>query len=375
MRRSVQCSVDAVNSDGDTSRGVEGGGSAVGTGLVLVRLGLLSTAPRFGWLLDASRRAARRLAAGSESHGSGPPGRDETVQGPETQDQSALVCARQASGEKGPCPVRPLTHALFLCRLQTSSSPPPPPPSSLPARQARQQGRPQTLSFTPSMLCYAPCKICSANSHQDEEIHSAQHRLASRERRGTRSRLSFLAHNLAGWHVERARGSGSCAGRQPVIHPELTRRRPGGLPDVPVGRCGAGAIRPSLRPRCALHCAPRATSSHLSSVFRPSEGRGATPLFCLSLSCLPFVYAKEIGEIGYAEERRGARPEVCEHIDYAACTAPVVLMGDGLMSSQPDRRAKLKGRTSHRHYSDARDQAARPTRFLRAFQDAGLDIE
>lgn len=70
-------------------------------------------------------------------------------------------------------------------------------------------------------------------------------------------------------------------------------------------------------------------------------------------------------------------PRHARHIDYAASTAPAVLMGDGLVSSQLDRqpRAELKGRTSHRHYSDARDQAAWLTRFQRAFQDAGLDVE
>lgn len=67
---------------------------------------------------------------------------------------------------------------------------------------------------------------------------SAQLRLHSTERGGTRSRLSFLRQYDGGGLEDRK------ALRRLQGEDIRTRGRPAGLPDVPTRRCGAGAMRP-----------------------------------------------------------------------------------------------------------------------------------
>lgn len=95
MRRSVTNVMwTQSTAGGDTGRGVDKAESAVGEGVSGGggEIGVAKHAPRFrfaevvGCCRQARSAQAGRLTAGSESHGSGPPGRDETVQGPETQD-------------------------------------------------------------------------------------------------------------------------------------------------------------------------------------------------------------------------------------------------------------------------------------------------
>lgn len=134
--------------------------------------------------------------------------------------------------------------------------------------------------FDLNCSCYALCKICSANSRKEDEIHSAQLRLACKGgERYTQS--SELPCSRRRWLARREdmrvrKLRRSTASRTPGAHPEATRR-PAGRTGRPLWRRRhAPFLAPLVRPRCAPL---RAVQS--SSVCLPDPP--VTPLFCLSL--------------------------------------------------------------------------------------------